>query len=401
MPSPLLPIAIACFGSIGAFKGFPGLTASPVDLTLVLAAVVAALAAFARPDGPQRAGRRRVLTLWALFLPGVVIATAIGLPLSKSLYLITITLTAALAGATLRREQLRIWIAAQVLLAAAMALLIALFPESSAERDFGRSVFVGGTSISAARVVGIGIVVAVVLLSRHTGARYKAILLPMAGVLTVSLFSIGSRGPFVAVLVACAAGLLLGRSTASRKLAAIGVAAAVSGVAMAMIGAENSRALSRVLSVFSSPSDPARAWLATTAGDIIVNTPLGVGWGGFSDVVAQQSSIESSRSYPHNLVLEVMAENGWIPGLAALMWIALLVASAGRARVDGALGLVFPLLTYWLVNAMFSSDINGNRELWITLGVAATLLVAPRTKNRHPVSARARGMTTGPVATRT
>lgn len=105
----------------------------------------------------------------------------------------------------------------------------------------------------------------------------------------------------------------------------------------------------------------ARRYILDIASTETASHPFGVGWGGL------EPSLAPSAQYPHNVVAEVFAEAGWIAGAAFLVYIA---AALVRARRDV---LVLPLLTYWLLNALVSGDVNDNRALFAFLGVAIAL----------------------------
>ncbi|MHA1988983.1 MAG: O-antigen ligase family protein [Promethearchaeota archaeon] len=94
------------------------------------------------------------------------------------------------------------------------------------------------------------------------------------------------------------------------------------------------------------------------------NPVVGVGMGGFS-------SFHSIELYPHNIILEVMAEGG-IVGL--LVFSALFVVLFKLIYRYSLLAFVFLLFAFWL--AMFSKEISSQITLWI--GIAFTGLVRNR-----------------------
>jgi len=78
------------------------------------------------------------------------------------------------------------------------------------------------------------------------------------------------------------------------------------------------------------------------------------------------------RRYPHNIVLEILAELG-VAGL--LIALAGAGAAAGRLgglkriRTDKLLIVLLMLLTHTLFHSMVSSDITDNRVLWCMAGL--------------------------------
>jgi O-antigen ligase len=92
----------------------------------------------------------------------------------------------------------------------------------------------------------------------------------------------------------------------------------------------------------------------------------GWGLGGWSYYVFDRDV----PAYPHNLVLEIAAEEG-VMGLAALGTLLLCVASAMRRiwRSSPDLSFIAPVFAFSLLATMTSGDINVNRPLWLWCGV--------------------------------
>ena len=79
------------------------------------------------------------------------------------------------------------------------------------------------------------------------------------------------------------------------------------------------------------------------------------------------------EDYPHNLVLEIAAEQG-LPGLIAFFAFLAAVCAAGRRiwRQRPDLAFPIPLLAYSFLTCMFSSDLN-TRSLWFLAGTMLAL----------------------------
>lgn len=101
----------------------------------------------------------------------------------------------------------------------------------------------------------------------------------------------------------------------------------------------------------------------------IGSTPTGVGTGNFASLMGTVG-----RDYPHNILLEVGAENGWI----ALAAISLLLARNAHQAVsmirDEHGTRIALLFCFALVSAMFSGDINDHRLLWVTVGAMQRII---------------------------
>ncbi len=131
------------------------------------------------------------------------------------------------------------------------------------------------------------------------------------------------------------------------------------------------------------PSANARLEAWDDAGELFQAHPLvGAGAGSFS-----VSGIGRFLRYPHNLVLEISAEQGLVgltlfTVLVVTVLTRLLSACAAIRRLPGgdvtAPLIVLALLLFSLVNAMVSGDLNDGRMLWLTLGVALAVVALVR-----------------------
>ena len=97
---------------------------------------------------------------------------------------------------------------------------------------------------------------------------------------------------------------------------------------------------------------------------------MGWGLGGWSYYVFDRDM----PSYPHNLILEIAAEEG-VMGLAALGTLLLTVSLAMRRiwRKSPDLSFIVPVFAFSLLATLTSGDINVNRPLWLWCGVIFAL----------------------------
>jgi O-antigen ligase len=96
----------------------------------------------------------------------------------------------------------------------------------------------------------------------------------------------------------------------------------------------------------------------------------GWGLGGWSYYVLDRDV----PAYPHNLVLEIAAEEG-VMGLAALgtLFLTVLLAMRRIWRSSPDLSFIAPVFAFSLLATMTSGDINVNRPLWLWCGVIFAL----------------------------
>jgi O-antigen ligase len=121
-------------------------------------------------------------------------------------------------------------------------------------------------------------------------------------------------------------------------------------------------------------STQARLQLYGSALDAALTHPEGIGWGNLWTHIPAWALLDSGyRQYPHNLLIEVITEAGWLAGIALVV---VLVAALRRARwhMTSATGrAVFALLMFFLLNAMVSGDINDNRFFFALVAIALAL----------------------------
>ena len=131
--------------------------------------------------------------------------------------------------------------------------------------------------------------------------------------------------------------------------------------------------IEEVLRGSSTPTYTAgrRLTLYRWALEMFAQKPLtGWGLGGWSYYALDRDI----PAYPHNLVLEIAAEEG-VMGLAALGTLFLTVFLAMRRiwRTSPDLSFIAPVFAFSLLATMTSGDINVNRPLWLWCGVIFAL----------------------------
>jgi O-antigen ligase len=131
--------------------------------------------------------------------------------------------------------------------------------------------------------------------------------------------------------------------------------------------------IEEVLRGSSTPTYTAgrRLTLYRWALEMFAEKPLtGWGLGGWSYYALDRDV----PAYPHNLVLEIAAEEG-VMGLAALgtLFLAVFLALRRIWRNSPDLRFIAPVFLFSLLATMTSGDINVNRPLWLWCGVIFAL----------------------------
>ena len=222
-----------------------------------------------------------------------------------------------------------------------------------------------------------GLIIGVYALIASRRGSLRALALCLSPALGVSLIAAGSRGPVLGALVGLVVLLALTLKERETRLRLVFFVGA--GVAMAVLAAQIlpgqsiSRSLSFLTGSGSGLSSTGRYALWSEAQSLFVDHPLfGIGTGGFF-------AADGVNHYPHNLLVEVAAELGFV-GLALLL--AFLVSSAAsvaRARRvssgedRSAAAVVTALFAAALVNSLFSGDIQTNAGLWLAAGLGLGL----------------------------
>lgn len=224
----------------------------------------------------------------------------------------------------------------------------------------GRRTPRGVNAIGAGRIVGAGLIVVVVLVTSSARRRWLFPLTLLATVLASGLLLAGSRGPLVGALAACV--LILWRQPGLSRPAKALISAVAAVAAVVTL-----RSLYLAGSRLTSSSGSGRQQLYLDAIAVALKHPFGIGWGNFYRFT--QSSVAAAQQgeglYVHNILLEFWIETGAIGALVFSSFL-LLVASRGMRQSSSAIGLALLALALDLfVGALFSSDVVGNRMMWV------------------------------------
>lgn len=359
------PGVLALFVMAGFIKGAPGFELLPVDLTLLLAGITVGMitwrvlrtGAIPRAAYPASFGPL-VFLLAALWAPPIAHA------LDKGVRLGTFTLLAAVAPALLlrHRDDLRrleyAWAGTGLLVVA----LAAAFPLTQGE-------YAGSPLEGPGTTIGLGRAGGILLLVVAQATMQRTWLMPFWGLLTLAaagaMLASGARGPLVAAAASLVVGLILDMRR-SRRLRAF-LALALVGVSLALLYSFAPEASQvRIYGLLSGDigsSGLTRVHLYGLAWDAFLQRPLGLGLGGYVTVAP------SGYLYPHNLLLEVLAEGGLFVFTLFGAWLAWVFRASLRARHDFVGSVAFSLLTFTAMNAMFSGDVNSNRLLFLATGM--------------------------------
>ena len=377
----LVPVAgLLVLAFIGYIKGAPLISASPIDLTLVGAAIVSGTLLLRAPEVLRMRGLAPLVLLYiALLIGAVPSGPATDYSSTKVLQIAALVPLCLLGGrAILGTERARgMWLRGIVALGIIIAALAFAFPDDVAAES-GRVSIEGGNTIGAGR--GVGAAVTVLAIWALHGTRRRVTSIAVAAGLVLVLLLIGSRGPILAVAAAITAATLLSRQPEKPTrmlLAGLGI------VAAAWFAITRSDTLSARLFTLQDNSSDARRYIWAETLDTARENPLGIGWGQLYAYMRPGYMLDSGvTQYPHNLVLEILVEAGWVPAVIVVGVIGYVLVLQRRATVTTTETAMLALLVFALVSAMVSGDVPSNREVWVAVGAASVwagqVIEAPR-----------------------
>lgn len=263
---------------------------------------------------------------------------------------------------------------------------LALFGEAATFS--GRASIFGLNPISLGRMTALGALLAMLAVPRARGVRLAA-LLAVAVLCCYAAFITGSRGPLAAVGAAVLVAALPSRRRLGRRTLYTGGVLGAVGVTGAVV----------LLSGRTADASAGRVDLWRDSFLLALHRPAGVGFGNLHGNIPapRWPSPDPYVEYSHNMLLEATVEGGWV-ALAGLL-VALVVSF--RCLYRGAHGWTGgAMLAVWVfaaVNAMVSSDLVGNRLVWVMIGAGLALLTRRSVPERTeaPATTRVTGARAG------
>ncbi len=392
-------IPLAAYVLIPFYKGAVQ-SYSPIDITIVLAAINALqLIPLAMDRRPRRVSRVGV-ALWAgtalLVLGGILYAPDQNLALNRAtgfwalVFLPTLPAAARVASSPRYVRQF-LW---TILGMGCLMTIVGLGALAGAHTTGGAPLEVLGTStISVGRAALLVPLLGVVFALREGQplARVTTAMLAPAALL-VALAS-GSRGPLLFLVIM--AGLGLAWHLARRRAIQWRHVSLIAGLALAsllvvslaatLLPGQSLQRFTRfgafVQSVFSADtttyggdtSSEARVTLFGLAVTLFEQKPIaGSGTASYEALSPRYLGPSAADQYPHNSVLQIGAEFGLI-GLALFAGLVALALTRGLPTT-GPSGAVRVTFVFFLLNSLVSGDVFQDRMLWV---LALLLLLVP------------------------
>ncbi|MFP3907326.1 MAG: O-antigen ligase family protein [Acidimicrobiales bacterium] len=346
-----------------------GPPSAATPLVLPLAALCAAILVICA-RGQLPIGVLPVVAVAAAFLPGVAMASLEGYSATKSAELMLVTFGLCLAAVVLvdSTDQVTRLNRTLLLLTGLVCTLALVLPGASDVRDHRAWAF-DLNPLLVGRAASLLAVLAVLAMLR-TSWLNRAGLAALAGIGVYWVIATATRAPGLGLAVGLLAIAITWwaverRSGGLQQLWwwAIGLAGTV-GVAIALAPSDAVERMTRV-----RLDDARRSYYEATM-DSITSEPFGVGLGDFVSLLEPGARFRSR--YPHNLLLETGAEAGIVALVAVLALLGAAAVFAWQARATWG-RLLLPPFCVVLASAMFSSDLNGNRAVFIFAAISVAL----------------------------
>ncbi|MGA7833554.1 MAG: O-antigen ligase family protein [Terracidiphilus sp.] len=363
----------------GDVKASPQFAWIPFDLTggvSALALVLSAMSFLARNSKVST----QVLWMLALY---IAISSAImwteltPYAVEKMSRLFTFSFMAALLPAFIltRLQDVRLFVTS-IIVFGTLISVAALVQLVTGETIHGRITGISADTVSLGRNAGIALVGLYTVAS--CSGRSKMWLAVLCMPLLLVLVASGSRGP---TLFALGVIVLVTIRWTHKSIRGILIAFALF-VSTALVVSHEPPILPRLstdrIVAFMEQRFDSSAEERVSAGQAAIHqiciSPFGLGIAGFAQVYNFGSV--TNRVYPHNIVLEVAVEEGWLVGLLFIVIVAMAVSRGYRAAViEPQLRPFFAILIFTFCNALVSGDMNDNRIVYAMLCIA---LLSPK-----------------------
>jgi len=314
----------------------------------------------------------RLLAMFLLFLPGVFLASWGSKSMEKICMLYTMTLLTSFAPLFLLRSKKELryflnWLSSIGFLIAVIGLI-----HGTASAG-GRVSALGTNAIGFARNASIPFLWMTVLGISESGWSLAFLFLALIPLRAILIS--GSRGPLLASAIALFFGILAfyRKKILTPKLLFLGLVSITILATILMTSNLLDGLLSKRVTQFLSgkvgASELARKDAVLKSVEILEGNPIGIGWGGFLELGMWREG--EVVPYPHNIIVEVFLEGGWIAGI----WFSWLILSsffrAFTATDNTENRGAFILFLCFFLNALVSGDVNTNRIFSLFLGWAA------------------------------
>lgn len=307
-----------------------------------------------------------VILFWMICLPAALAVGSSEYALEKRLLFFSLTLVTSLGAAVLVRSShgLRALYAGLTVVTAVYCILLLTYLPMA--RVGARLTVEGIGPITGGRAGGL---LAILGFLGYAFERKTVLRIVLLGLAFLGFFAMGvsgTRGAILGSLVGVLAIAYYTRRVAWKETAIFMGTASV--LSIVLVRSPYIDLFRRAIDAFerilqTGGTGEVRSVLYREAFRAVLDNPFGIGIGSFADVVIVMESMGLVR-WPHNILIEMALEFGWICLLVFLLFLGLAIVN-GIRRVkqwpSRENALVLALLIFALINAQFSGDVNHNR----------------------------------------
>lgn len=347
---------------------FPNITGSALTDPTLLSLAAGTLIAFhvwASDRGYIGAPFALIVMLAMTFLPGVLYAAPHAYGQSKVLGLaMTLLIVVVMTQIASRWDIGPTFLRAQAVFGVAVAGTLLTISETTTFA--GRASVFGLNPIGLGRMAALAAVICI-LVAFWQGGWWRVLLVVAGAVAAVAAFTTGSRGPLIAAGMA----ILLSMLVARRRMPFVARILGVGGLLGGMYLLLNSGWVDSGSRIFSRDSS-GRDTLWAESLELISTRPLGLGIGGLYGHITLSSAAEGTgyTQYSHNLFLEAAVEGGWVALVGLVLVLLFSLRWMLRDSTTPAGAVLFAIWTFAFLNSMTSSDLVGNRLLWVMIAIS-------------------------------
>jgi O-antigen ligase len=381
------PCSCALVVFVGYFKGNPIFAEFPFDLTLFASLLlVVGIIGFAISQDMNVRISPWGLAFVVTFVPGWLFFDSDNPYNVQKLFGMLVTLLAAIGPLYLLTSERRLVIWVWTLMGVGVLFAFGTIDAPSLDRSIGGLALEGSNTIATGQAIGVACVVAFVFALMHQG-WVRFVFLGAGLFFGTFIVLSGSRGPLLAASVAVVAVAL---ARAHGRVGRLLILAACGLGGWYFVAEARNAGASRIASSIGGQINvtSTRTPLWHDAFRAISDSPLsltGVGWGNFADVQQSGNYIPSgTRTYPHNVILEIWMEGGVVPFIATIIFVGIALWRLSRLSENPYGAGLFAMTLFAVFNALVSGDVNDNRLMWASAAIG--WMASEYLANRAPSS---------------
>ena len=262
-------------------------------------------------------------------------------------------------------------------------------PHVTGESGVSRTGFLESDAITTGEIIGIAAIIAFIFaLMANTSKRLRIISIVLIPVMILAIIFTGSRGPLLGLGFVWLAAMLICHREMSKSWQALILGVIIVALIISFIKLPE-EVTSRITKLVSQSYNYGIGEAARTRTDMVLwataqfskHPILGHGTGSF----AMDYEGQDKRSYPHNIIIESLYEQGLAGGIILILFLWLIFRRWRLAstlvrlyemdiEIFQAVHIAGLLFLFSTIQAMKSGDLDGNRFLFFSSGLVVAVL---------------------------